>query len=432
MDRRQFLKLGLLTAVSSTLPLLGCQAPVTKPALSSASGRALRRANVVVVGAGFAGASVAKYLSLWSQGALNVTLIEPQAQFISCPLSNLVLSGGKTLADLSFSYRRLQQADGLRWVSDSVQAIDAQAKRVSTQHHQFAYDKLILAPGITLQHDHLPGYSQAVANQAMPHAWKAGAQTTLLTKQLQAMRPGGVLVLTIPQAPYRCPPGPYERVCQMAFYLQQHNPSAKIIVLDANPDIVSKKALFNQVWQNDYPQLIDYRPNSQLTHVDAANKTCFTEFDRVQADVCNLIPRQRAGHLAHMAGLLTAQQDWVEVNFLNYASRQQPDIHVIGDAIASHLPKSAHMANAQAKVCAAAILAELQQQAPDPQPVFANTCYSFVDHQRAIHVAHLYRYDAEKAMMIAAAGGGVSPQPSKLEGDYAYAWASQIWGDVLS
>ncbi len=432
MQRRDFLKYSLLGGLASTLPLSACQM-LAKPESAAKFSRSQQanRPKVVVVGAGFAGATCAKYISAWSQGGVDVKVIEPNGQFISCPLSNLVLSGSKNIQQLTFSYRNLQHDYPIEWVRDRVEAIDVQKRLVKTPHHQFAYDKLVLAPGISLIQDQLPGYSAALSQQSMPHAWKAGAQTELLYKQIQAMPTGGVFVISIPKAPYRCPPGPYERVCQVAFYMSRFNPTGKIIVLDANPEIVSKKALFTQVWQQYYPQLIDYRPNSPLQQVDSQILSVSSEFETVSADVLNIIPPQKAGQLAAMAGLIDQKQAWVEVDFVSYASRRQADIHVIGDAVSANLPKSAHIATSQARVCAAAIVALLQNQAPDAQPVFANTCYSFIDDQRAMHVAHVYRYDEAKKIMQAAEGGGVSAAPSKLEGDYAYAWANNIWADVL-
>jgi sulfide dehydrogenase [flavocytochrome c] flavoprotein chain len=232
--------------------------------------------------------------------------------------------------------------------------------------------------------------------------------------------------------PYRCPPGPYERACQVASYFKSYKPKSKIIILDANPDIVSKKGLFVKAWDSMYPGMIDYRPNSEIIKLDVNSKTITTDFESVKADVLNVIPPQLAGKPVQIAGLNNIDQRWSEVSFLSYESAVIPNIHVIGDSVSAGLPKSAHMATSQAKICAAAIIELIKGQQPDPSPVFANTCYSFVDGKQAIHVANVYRYDSEKKMMISAEGGGVSSSPSQQEGAYADAWAHNIWADVLT
>ncbi len=421
-NRREFIKwTGAATALAS---LGGCT-----QALIQSSGN---RPRVVVIGGGYAGATVAKYLRIWSNAGIETVVIEPNPYFISCPLSNLVLGGSKTLDDLSFSYEAVKRNHGIHWVKDTVTAVDSTAKKVMTARGELRYDKLVLAPGIDLIYDDLPMLQGEEAQQAIPHAWKAGPQTINLHQQLAAMPEGGVFVISVPKAPYRCPPGPYERVCQVAFYLKQHNPSAKIIVLDANPDIVSKKGLFLKVWSEMYAGMIDYRPNSSIVDLDVTEKRVTTEFEQVRADVLNVIPPQRAGKVAQMLGVANVDQRWCEVDFRTYASKILPDVHVVGDAVSAGLPKSAHMATSQARVCASAIVAAFSGIDPDPLPVFANTCYSFVSDNMAMHVAHVYRYDPLKQIMLPADGGGVSDAPSTQEGDYAHDWARNIWSDVLT
>jgi len=237
--------------------------------------------------------------------------------------------------------------------------------------------------------------------------------------------------MTVPATPFKCPPGPYERACQVAFYLKQHNPKAKLLILDANADVASKKALFKAAWQEYYADLIEYVPNSTIENIDVANLKVETEFDEFDADVLNVIPPQKAGKVAEMAGVINVDARWCRVDFLTYESTAKQNVHVIGDAVHAKLPKSGHMANSQAKVCAAAIIALLAEQAVEYEPVFSNTCYSFIDDKQAIHVAAVYRYNSEQKQMIPMAGGGVSQQASVLEGDYANAWAKNIWADVL-
>jgi len=387
---------------------------------------------VVVIGGGYAGTSAAKYIRMWSMGGIEVVVIEPSPQFVSCPLSNLVLGGSQQINDLTFGYDLLQKHHGIRWVRDSVTAVDTDAKKVTMQRGEINYDRLIVAPGVDFIYGRLPQLQSAEAQKQVPHAWKAGWQTVNLRQQLETMPDGGVFVITIPKAPYRCPPGPYERICQVAYYLKANKPKSKIIVLDANAEIVSKKGLFTKVWASNYAGMIDYRPNSDVASVDVPTKTVTTEFEQVKADVLNVIPPQRAGKPAQMAHLLASEYPWCDVDFLSYESKLVPNVHVVGDSVASGLPKSAHMATSQARVCASAIVELMQGRSPDPAPVFANTCYSFVDDKQAMHVANVYRYDAAKKIMVSAEGGGVSLAPSDKEGAYAKAWAHNIWSDVLT
>ena len=419
MQRRDFLKAVAGSALLGSLPARAVTA-------SGARGR------VVVVGAGYAGATAAKYLRLWGGDALEIILVEKSTRFISCPLSNLVLGGSKQMGELTFNYAGLDRY-AIKRLFEEVSVIEPlERKIVMESGDALTYDRLILAPGIDFDYQHLPMLQSPEAQEAVPHAWKAGAQTVNLRRQLEALPDGGVFVLTIPPAPYRCPPGPYERVSQVAFYLKGAKPKSKIIVLDANAEIVSKKGLFTRAWAEIYPGLVDYRPNSALVEVDVARRLVKTEFDTVKADVLNVIPPQRAGRIAQLAGLANVDQRWCEVDFLSYESKLAPGIHVIGDSVAAALPKSAHIATSQAKVCASAIAVALAGEPPDPQPVFANTCYSFVSDKLAMHVANVYRYDPVKKTMLPAEGGGVSEKPSEQEGSYAQWWAKNIWSDVLS
>jgi sulfide dehydrogenase [flavocytochrome c] flavoprotein chain len=422
INRRAFIKLGIKTAAATSALLISHNsfALASKPPLG----------RVVIIGGGYAGTTAAKYIRLWSLGNIETVVIEKSSQFVSCPLSNLVLGGSKSINDLTFGYDLVQKNHGVKWVNDEVTAIDASARKVTMKRGEITYDRLIIAPGVDFNYATLPNLE--AAQEAIPHAWKAGWQTVNLRKQLEAMPDGGVFVMNVPKAPYRCPPGPYERACQVASYFKIHKPKSKVIVLDANPEIVSKKGLFTKVFNEMYAGIIDYRPNNALLSVDVAIKTVTTDFDKVSADVLNIIPPQRAGKPAQMANLLAADYPWCEVSFLTYESKLAPNIHVIGDSVAAGLPKSAHMATSQARVCASAIVALMSGQTPDPAPVFANTCYSYVNDTQAMHVANVYRYDTAKKIMVAAEGGGVSQSPSEQEGQFASAWANNIWSDVLT
>lgn len=418
MQRREFLKLlGATTAVGG-LPF-------------SFAARASAQKRVVIIGAGYAGATVAKYLRLWGGDGVEVVLIEKNTSFISCPLSNLVLGGSRNIGQLTFNYAGLDRY-GVKRLYDPVASVDVEKRKVMLEDGEgIPYDRLVIAPGVDFIYDQLPMLQGDAEQEAVPHAWKAGPQTVNLRRQMEAMPDGGVFVLSIPKAPYRCPPGPYERVSQVAFYLKHNKPESKVIVLDANAEIVSKKGLFTKAWAEFYPGLVEYRPNSQVVEVDVASRTVKTEFETVKADVLNVIPPQRAGKILQQAGLANVDKRWCEVDFLTYESKLASNVHVIGDSVSSALPKSAHIATSQAKVCASAIVSLLRGEAPDPQPVFANTCYSYVSDKLAMHVANVYRYDSTKKMMLPAEGGGVSDKPSEQEGHYADYWARNIWSDVL-
>ncbi|MES2500408.1 MAG: NAD(P)/FAD-dependent oxidoreductase [Pseudomonadota bacterium] len=420
---------GFIKGVTTTGILVVSQSLIsacTPRNITKKSGR------VVVIGGGYAGTTAAKYIRMWSANSIEVVVIEKSNQFVSCPVSNLVLGGSKKIDELTFGYDLIQKNHGVQWISDEVTAIDASNKKVTMKRGEITYDRLIIAPGIDLIYDTLPNLQSAEAQKKIPHAWKAGWQTVNLRQQLESMPNGGAFVMSVPKAPYRCPPGPYERACQVASYFKKHKPSSKVIVLDANPEITSKKGLFSKVFAENYAGIIDYRPNNVVLEVDINRKIVKTDFETVTADVLNIIPPQRAGKPAQMAGLNNIDKRWCEVDFLTYESKLAPDIHVIGDSVSAALPKSAHMATSQARVCASAIVELMQHRKPDPNPVFSNTCYSYIDAKQAMHVAHVYRYDETKKIMLAAEGGGVSANPSKLEGQYANAWAVNIWSDVLT
>jgi NADPH-dependent 2,4-dienoyl-CoA reductase/sulfur reductase-like enzyme len=421
MKRRLFLQAsGASLALAST----GC---------ATIGGSA--KPQVVVVGGGYGGATAAKYVRLWSDGDIDVTLIEPNASFISCPLSNLVLGGSKQLADVTISYDALAR-HGVRILRDSVQSIAAEKRTVTLASGQtIGYDRLIVSPGIEFLWDQLPGMQKPGAQDRILHAWKAGAQTTALRAQLEAMPDGGVYAMTIPAAPYRCPPGPYERACQIAHYFSQRKPKSKVLILDGNDDVVSKGALFKKVWQERYGSIIEYRRGFKTVDIDAGGRAAISELDdRVQADVLNVIPPQRAGAIAVQSGLANASGRWCTVDFVTFESTQAKNIHVLGDAIlaAPLMPKSAHMANQHAKVCAAAVVDLLNGRAPEPKPMLTNTCYSFVSDKDVIHVASVHAYDAEKKTLLVVPGsGGLSTAASALEGEYAMSWARNIWADTL-
>jgi sulfide dehydrogenase [flavocytochrome c] flavoprotein subunit len=420
MDRRHFLKSSVIGLGVATLPSWAY-------ARSSSS-----FGHVVVIGAGFGGATAAKYLRLWSAGKVKVTLIEPRPQFISCPVSNRIFSGAVDMQEITHSYDPLRNSTGIRMITGMATRIDPERRTVEVNGEKITYDRLILATGIDFNYSSLPSLTPELQETVIPHAWKAGPQTLLLKNQLEAMPKGGMMAITIPPVPYRCPPGPYERACQIAFYLKQHKPGSKLLILDANPAITSKRPLFERAWKDLYADIIEYQPSSAIESLDVKTLTVKTTFDKHKVDVLNVIPPQTASRLALDTGLATPGRPWCKVNYLNYESSNVPGVHVLGDSVDSALPKSAHIATSEAKVCAAAIIAELSGGAVDQQPVFANTCYSYVDDKQAMHVANVYRYDANELDMHAAPGGGTSAAPSLIEGSQADIWATNIWADVLS
>ncbi len=416
MKRRDFLKMA------GAISVAGCA--TTTPS----------KARVVVIGGGFGGATAAKYVRTWDP-AIDVVMVERESAFISCPLSNLVLGGSKSLGDLTRSRDGLRKY-GVQIVNDDATAVDTTRKVVRlARGGDLAYERLIVSPGIDFLFNEVGGYEAAMNSGRVLHAWKAGPQTVALRRQLEAMPDGGVYMLSVPLAPYRCPPGPYERVCQVASYFKQSKPRSKVLLLDANPDVTSKGPLFKRAWEELYKGIIEYRGGSTVVAVDADSMTARTEFDRVKADVLNVVPPHRAGDIAVQAGLIGQKNRWCEVDWRTLESKAVKGVHVLGDATlsASGMPKSGHMANSQAKVCAAAVIALLNGREPSVNPVMNNTCYSFVSGREVIHVASVHQWDAAQDTILPVKGaGGVSPARSEQEAVYGWSWAQNIWADMLS
>lgn len=432
LQRRSFLQ---SSAALSLLGLAGC-------ANTSLSSSIPAKARVVVVGGGYGGATAAKYVRMLSDYKIDVVLIEPNSTFISCPVSNMVIGGHKQMADITSSYANLSKRHGVTVVQDRVSAIDAGKKTVTlARGGSIAYDKLVVSPGIDLMLSSIEGLSQAHASGQILQAWKAGAETLALRKQLESMPDGGVYAITIPVAPYRCPPGPYERACQVASYFKMAKPKSKVLILDGNPDVTSKGPLFKKVWANQYKGMVEYRGDHKVTAVDAKTGTIkFEVQDAVKAQVINALPNMRAGLIAVQSGLNNmANGRWCGVNYQTFESTAVKDVHVLGDSIqvAPLMPKSAHMANSHAKVAAAAIVAQLSGWDANPSPMLTNTCYSMVDAKNGIHVTSVHEYvAAEKTFKTVAGSGGVSSidlksEVTQLEAVYAESWAQNIWADTL-
>lgn len=421
VTRRDFIRV----ACAATVGLLG----------GSLAARAQTRGNphVVVVGGGFGGATCARYLK-HSDPGIKVTLIEANREFVTCPFSNYVIAGWRTIDSITHGYARMQQ-DGIDVVHDRVTAIDPAGRKVRLSGgSSIGYDRLVVSPGIDFRWGAIAGYDESAA-EVLPHAWKAGPQTLLLRKQLEAMRDGGVFLMVAPANPFRCPPGPYERASVVANYLKRHKPKSKIIILDPKEGF-SKQGLFMDGWNKLYPGMIEWVPGAKggkVSAVDAKTRTVEGDFDKFKGDVINVIPPQRAGEIAHTAGLAN-ETGWCPVDPQTFESKQHKGIHVIGDAsIANPMPKSGFAANSHGKRVAAVIVAELRGRAPSAG-VYTNTCYSLLAPDYGISVAGVYRLSAEGIKEVQGAGG-VSPKDADArfradEAKYTRGWYASITSDV--
>ena len=429
LSRRNFLK---ASAGATALGVLGF------PHLAFGAG-----AKVVVVGGGTGGATAAKYIRKLDP-SIQVTLIEQNPYYYTCYMSNEVLGGERDINSIKFGYDGLRK-HGVRVIIDEVTSIDADARKVRTCGGTFAYDKLVVSPGIDFKWGAIEGYDAQVAKD-IPHAWKAGDQTTTLRRQLEAMKDGGVVVIAPPANPFRCPPGPYERASQIAHYLKAHKPRSKVLILDPKSKF-SKQGLFTQGWRDLYGyetdnSLIEWRGQSDeagVVAVDPATKTVTTQFgETIKADVLNIIPPQTAGSIAVNAGL-TNGKGWCPIDLGTFESTLKKDVHVIGDAsIATGMPKSGYAANSQGKVCAAAVVAALKGTAM-AEPAYVNTCYSIIGKDYGISVAAVYELGKDKdkgTPKINRLSGGLTPADAsarhrKREVEYAYSWFNNITSDIF-
>jgi sulfide dehydrogenase [flavocytochrome c] flavoprotein subunit len=416
MDRRSFIKLlGAATGVG----LAGAPFITSAAEMLPKKGR-----RVVVIGGGYGGSIVAKYIRV-NDPSIEVVMIERDKKFVSCPFSNAVIGGFRDIKDNTITYEKLAANNGIKVVYDEVTAVDTSAKKVVVSGGTISYDRLVLSPGIDFRFEEIEGYDPVATPKVIPHAWKAGEQTLLLRKQLVDLPKGGTVVMSIPVTPFRCPPGPYERISMMAWHLKNHNPTAKIIVLDANPDIVSKGPLFKKAWAKHYEGMIDYRPANKVTKVDHKKRTVDTGVEEIKGDLVNLVPPQKAGLIAHKAGVVGEDKKWCPVNQLTFESTIAKDVHIIGDScMAGAMPKSGYSANSQAKVCATNIV-QLMNGKDLVDPSHANVCYSYVTGKEAISVAGIYKV-AEGKTIAVPNSGGVSPDLSELEAIYARSWIKNI------
>jgi sulfide dehydrogenase [flavocytochrome c] flavoprotein subunit len=424
ISRRDFSKLLVSGVAGSALGIFGG----AKPAFAAKN-------RVVVIGGGFGGASAAKYLKKLDP-SLAVTLVEPKETFFTCPFSNWVLGGLKTMQDIGQTYAVLKNRYGINVLVDSAVAVDAAKGTVKLKSGAvLSYDRLIVSPGIDFKWGAVEGYSEQAANTKMPHAYQAGPQTELLLKQLLAMKDGGKVLICPPGNPFRCPPGPYERASLIAYYLKEKKPKSKVIILDAKEKF-SKQALFKKGWEKRYPGMIEWRAGTtggKVTKVDPASMTVFTEFGQEKGDVVNIIPPQQAGKIAIDAGLTDAS-GWCPVNPVTFESTMHPGIHVIGDAcIAGAMPKSGFAASSQGKVAAASIVRLFQGKVPAP-PSLVNTCYSLIGPGYGISVAGVYKLSAEGIVEIPNSGGltPIDADDDQLneEASFARGWYNNIVQDI--
>jgi len=389
---------------------------------------------VVVVGGGFGGATAARAIKA-IEPKIHVTLVEASATFTACPFSNAVIGGLRDLKAQQFGYDKVRAA-GVNVVIGTAIGVNTSGRTVRLADLTLPYDRLVLSPGIDIRWDGLPGYDEAAAAK-MPHAWRAGEQTTLLRNQLTAMEDGGLVVMSAPANPFRCPPGPYERACLIAHYLKTSKPKSKLLVLDAK-DQFSKQRLFQNAWKELYPDHLEWvslSSGGKVTSVDPATNTLVTEFGKHSAKVANVIPPQKAGRIAELAGV-TDKTGWCPINPATFESTQMPGIHVIGDAtIAAPMPKSAFAANSQGKVCALAVTKLLGGGPSETRPVFLNTCYSLAAPDYGISIVNVYR-TADGALTEVKGSGGVSPVDAPAdfrasEAVYAEAWFRTITSEVF-
>ena len=421
ISRRQFVQ-GLALAGAGSLAaspfasnaLADRSRPTSTPTAPSVPTKTGVSGRVVVIGGGMGGTSVAKYLRLWGGDKLNVTLVERSPAYTSNIMSNGVLTGQTTLSALQYRHATLASRYGVTVVNAQAQGIDSGAKKVTlSTGTSLTYDRLVVAPGLTF--DAVPGLSVADYDTRFPHAWQAGPQTDFLRTQLLGMRPGGTVVMTIPPAPYRCPPGPYERACLIAAWLKINKPGSRVVILDANPKIMAESIAFTEAFTRIHADVITYVPNAVLDHIDPATKTVYTSALTVKADVLNPIPPHRAGTIAAQSGLVNVAGRWAGVDVLSYESSAVPGIHVIGDAIGTTMPKSGHVANAQAKVTADAITRIFSGRPLDSAPATSSACYSPITMSTASWLTGVYHYDpATKTMQLSK----IAEAPSITAGNY--------------
>ncbi len=432
--RRDFLKLAGTAGLGLTMTGASWMAWARKasPTTSLVSTNTGIRGRVIVIGGGMAGATAAKYLRLWGGTGVDVTLVERDAYYTSSIMSNLVLNGQRTVQSLQINWNNLSSKYGVKIVRGEVTGIDSAARTVILANgNRLAYDRLVIAPGVDF--DILPGLESAAAQAKVPHAWKAGPQTTQLRNMITAMPSGGTFVMTIPAKPYRCPPGPYERACVVADWLKRNRPGSKVIVLDANPGITAEAHTFSEAFNVTHAGVVEYYTGVSINSVDAGQMKLVTSIGDVAGNVLNVIPAQRAGQVVSTNGLADDPSGrWTKVNVLSYESIKVPGVHVIGDASATTQPKAGHIANQEAKVCVDAITRLLSGKALDPAPVTNSACYSPITFETASWLTAVYAYDpATGTMKIAHQDPIEANRPSKDNFEQMGIWFTTLMADTF-
>ena len=393
-----------------------------------------RNRRIVVIGGGFGGTIAAKYARM-ADPSIEVVLIDRDRSHFACPFSNLHFIGKRDIGENEFGYSKMASTWGVKTLFGEVTAIDGAAKKVVTEDGFVTYDRLILSPGIDFRFDEIEGYDAKATPLLMPHAWKAGEQTRLLKKQLDAMSNGGTVIIAIPLSPYRCPPGPYERACMIASYLKQFKPRSKLLVLDSNEQIASKPRLFSAAWDEHYKGIIEYRAAHKVTKVDTKAMSVDTGVEEIKGNVINVIPAQKAGLIAGGAGVLGEDKKWCPVNPITYESTKVPGIHVIGDAASvAPMPKSANAANSQGKMCAYNVVQLLNGKEP-MDPTTVNVCYSYITPDQAVTISAVYKIGADGKLTdnkTTKTTANIDPYITRLEAKYGVGWMTAILDEMTS
>ena len=424
MNRRNLLKrMRNFSLFSSFLPFMDV-----------ASSNAKNAGKVVIVGAGWGGLSAAKTIKRISP-QVEVIIIDPNKEFISCPMSNWVIGQLKSIDDITFNFEALKNNYGIKFIHETALNIDPDKKIIITDKQNIIYDKLILSPGVQLDYSTIENWNESY-REDFPAAWKAGEETILLSNKIKNLPNGGIVAISIPLGPYRCPPGPYERASLIASYLKKNKKNTKLIILDSNQKIVSKGGLFLEAWEDLYADIIEYRPNSGVVGVDKSSLTFMTDFESIKCDVANLIPSQKAPNFLKEVGLINKGANWAAVNSFDFSSSIVDNIFIIGDATSQsnvgRVPKSGYIANSMGKVCGLAVVAELFDL-EKVSPSLINTCYSLVSNEEGISVSAVYDYNLEDKKIKSIPGAsGLSPARSSIIKENAWDWATNIWEDMLS
>ena len=389
---------------------------------------------VVILGAGWGGLSAAKTIKIISP-EVEVIIIDSNEKFVSCPMSNWVIGQLKNLDDITFNFDTLKNSYGIKFIHETAINIDPEKKIIITDKQKIIYDKLILSPGVQLDYSSIENWNHDYID-VFPSAWKAGKETSLLSNKIKNLPNGGVVAISIPLGPYRCPPGPYERASLIASYLKKNKKNTKLIILDSNQDIISKGKLFKEAWEDLYPGIIEYRPNSGVVGVDKSSSKFMTDFEDIKFDVANLIPPQKAPYFLKEAGLINKGANWAAVNSYDFSSTIADNIFIIGDATSQtsvgRVPKSGYVANSMGKVCGLAVVSELFDL-EKVSPSLINTCYSLVSNEEGISVSAVYNYNKEEKIIKSIPGAsGLSPARSSIIKENAWDWAKNIWEDMLS